>query len=118
MIQTPELVQNYYSSPFKYDGYSYVWDDHNNMCLMTMSHNQTVHNFMGILVDIMNGKDFKIHPEKTFSIKNGEVLLGDRVLFIVRGWGRLQYIKDENPELIQDTFGQWVVDLLNDSIEK
>jgi hypothetical protein len=32
---------------------------------------------------------------------------------IVRGWGRLQYIKTDRPEDIQDEFGQWVVDTLN-----
>lgn len=119
MIQTPELVLNYYSLPFKYDGYSYVWDGNSNMCLMTVSNSKNINEFMEVLVRIMNGERVNIHPAYPFYIENGVVYVGagNQKLLLIRGWGRLQYIKDENPELIQDTFGQWVVDILNDNIE-
>jgi hypothetical protein len=67
------------------------------------------------LVDVLNGvKDVKFNSENhTFSIKNGEIFSDDIKFMIVRGWGRLQYIKTDKPEDIQDEFGQWVVDTLN-----
>ena len=117
MIQTPELVLKHYSLPFKYSGYSYVWDSDSHMCLMSVSNATNIDDFMNVLVRIMNGESIKIHPKEKFTLKEGEIFLGELKLIIIRGWGRLQYITEDDPATIQDTFSQWVVDVLNDNIE-
>jgi len=68
-----------------------------------------------VLIQILNGEkglefNFK---NLLFSIKDGEIFYGDRKIILVKGWGRLQYIKTDDPGLIQDTFGEWVVNTLN-----
>jgi len=117
MVQVPDLVKKYYKFPLKADGYRrYVFDQDNNMCLM----------FEGIsddsidkMIKAFNGKDIHGTQNHVFTLKGGEIYSDkrpDRPCIIIRGWGRLQYIKDDNatPEVIQDTFGQYIVDVLND----
>ena len=110
-VKIPELVSKYYSFPFKYDGYSYIWDNDHNMCLMKVHGDD---NFINSLVDNLNGTQSQLSKEKEeFIIKDGKISTNEKTVLIIRGWGRLQYITEDKPELIQDTFGQWIVDVLN-----
>ena len=119
MIPIPELVKKYYEFPFNYDGWCYVWDSAHHMCLMKVESGLTDNNIQKF-VDILNGtydKPFNINGY-TFSIKDGKIFVDDKPFLIVRGWGRLQYVKDDNPAAIQDAFGQWVVDCLTNATTK
>ena len=107
-----ELVKKYYKFPFAQYS-SYIFDSEQNMCLMYTAKidNESKSRFLSVL----NGERGIVFNsnKKAFSILNGVILFGYLEFMIVRGWGRLQYIKTDDPELIQDTFGQWVVDTLN-----
>ena len=108
-----ELVKKYYKFPLTQFS-SYIFDADNNMCLMYISHGISQESEQRLL-DVLNGVEGVVfNSEKhIFSIKNGKIFSDDIEFMIVRGWGRLQYIKTDKPEDIQDEFGQWVVDTLN-----
>jgi hypothetical protein len=108
-MKTPELVTKYFSFPFVYDDSCYIWDDKHNMC-MTKVHGDD--EFFNLVVGLLNGTESR-HPQKEFIFKDGKISTDGKTVLIIRGWGRLQYIEEDNPELIQDTFGQWVTDMLN-----
>lgn len=107
-----KLVKKYYKFPLNQFG-SYIFDSDNNMCLMHIVDIDVESRKR--LIDVLNGiKDIKFNSENhTFSIKNGEIFSDGIKFMVVRGWGRLKYIKTDKPEEIQDEFGQWVVDTLN-----
>lgn len=109
MIKTPELVKKYYRIPYKILG-GYVWNIDNNVTLQAPFFNST---YLDLVTNRLNGIYKPLIGEHNFTIKDGDIYDNDIKVLIVRGWGRLQYIKTDKPELIQDTFGQYVVDLLN-----
>lgn len=108
-----ELVEKYYKFPLQQFS-SYIFDADNNMSLMYISNGISQESKQRLL-NVLNGVEGVIfNSEKhIFSIKNGEIFSDDNKFMIVRGWGRLKYIKTDKPEKIQDEFGQWVVDTLN-----
>jgi len=108
-----DLVKKYYKFPLSQFS-SYILDANNNMCLMYISCGIDKESKQRFL-DVLNGiKGIVFNSEKhVFSIKNGDIFSDDNKFMIVRGWGRLQYIKTDKPEKIQDEFGQWVIDTLN-----
>ncbi len=65
------------------------------------------------LIDQLYKKPFKYDRESqmVFDAKNAHVADIDQDGVSIRGWGRIQ--KLENPELIQDAFGELVTHLLN-----
>ena len=107
-----KLVKKYYKFPLTQFS-SYIFDYDNNMCLMFTRgiSEESKKRF----VDVLNGiKDIKFNPDnRIFTIKGGEIYADKIKVIIVRGWGRLKYVKTDKPEKIQDEFGQWVVDTLN-----
>ena len=108
-----ELVKKYYKFPL--EGFnSYIFDADDHMSLMYISNGISQESKQRLL-DVLNGVEGVVfNSEKhKFSIKNGKIFSDDIEFMIVRGWGRLQYIKTDKPEDIQDEFGQWVVDTLN-----
>ena len=107
-----KLVEKYYKFPLAQFS-SYINDSDNNMCLMYTANVDK--DSRSRFLSVLNGESGIVFNSKkeTFSIVNGEIFFGDIKFMIVRGWGRLQYIKTDKPELIQYTFGQWVVDTLN-----
>lgn len=107
-----EFLSKYYKMPF-IDIDPYIYDSESHMCLMWIGNVDDAS--QKLLINILNGEKGVEFNSKNllFSIKDGEIFYGERKIILVRGWGRLQYIKTDDPGLIQDTFGQWVVDKLN-----
>lgn len=108
-----KLVEKYYKFPLTQTS-SYIFDSDNNMCAMYCTHGIDKES-QKILLEILNGKkDIKFNSSKQlFSIKEGYIFYGEKKFMLIRGWGRLQYIKTDDPATIQDAFGQWIVDTLN-----
>ena len=108
-----ELVQKYYKFPLQQFS-SYIFDADNKMCSMYIINGINQESKQRLL-DVLNGVKGVIFNSEghIFSIKNGEIFSDDIKFMIIRGWGRLQYIKSDNPEKIQDEFGRWIVDTLN-----
>lgn len=109
MVKTPELVKKYYRIPYRVIG-NYVWDIDNNVVLQAPYFNSP---YLDLINKRLNGIFVPLIDDHNFTIKNEEIYDNANKVLVVRGWGRLQYIKTDEPELIQDTFGQYVVDLLN-----
>src|ERR1035437_1957727 len=108
-----EFLSKYYTLPFT-NSDPYIYDTDYHMCLMYCT-SKIPQEAQNRLLKVLNGeKDIDFNKSKQLStIKAGEIFYGDRMILIVRGWGRLQYIKTDDPGLIQDICGQWVVDTLN-----
>lgn len=115
MIPIPELVNQYYKPPYKFDGYSYIWDANGEMCFMLAQNNADIINTIveKLLNALNNEEEFK--SDAVFKLEHGEVFInGDVKLFIIRGWGRLSSKLSETlAAKVQDTFAQYIVDVLN-----
>lgn len=109
-IETPELVKKYFKRPFRYDGQTYIWDANNNMCL-DHPHNAPK-SFFVVLVKILNGKNIPLKFNSNIVLADGDFIYNNEPILRVRGWGRLQQIKTDDPVIIQDTFAKWVLDLI------
>lgn len=109
IVKTPDLVKKYYRAPYRILG-NYIWDIDNNMVIQAPFYNSS---YLDLITNRLNGIFKPLVGEHNFTIKNGDVYDGDNKVLTIRSWGRLQYIKSDEPKLIQDTFGQYVVNLLN-----
>jgi hypothetical protein len=69
------------------------------------------------LVKILNGEPVELPEDLKFTFEDGDILANRQSVIIIRGWGRLQQIKEDDPATVQDTFGQYVTDLLNESVK-
>lgn len=115
---TPELVAKYYKFPFSTDGYAlYLWDDAHHMCAMCSLENRESRMLMKKLVQILNGEKLETFNsgQLPFTLWEGEIQANGRCQIIIREWGRLSYIKEDDPETIQNTFAQYLTELLNEA---
>lgn len=116
MIKTPDLVTKHYTLPFRTDQDGvFIWDFMNYACLQCTGYSYNHMPLINRLVKILNGEPVELPEDLKFTFEDGDILANRQSVIIIRGWGRLQQIKEDDPATVQDTFGQYVTDLLNES---
>jgi len=118
MIKTPDLVTKHYTLPFRTDQDGvFIWDFMNYACLQCTGYSYNHMPLINRLVKILNGEPVELPDNLKFTFEDGDILTNRQSVIIIRGWGRLQQIKEDDPATVQDTFGQYVTDLLNESVK-
>lgn len=123
IIPVPNLVSKYYKAPFINNGDIYIYDSNYSMCamidVMDFKGMKAKINTLNCIIGFLNNTStlpLNQYPTKPFTLTNGEIKQDGKVILIIRGWGRLSHITEDKPELIQDTFAKYVLDVLNNTV--
>jgi hypothetical protein len=74
------------------------------------------------IIDIINGNDKKMQNDFKFKYDSGTIFLNDKPFIWIRSWGRLTGtggglgLSGEKATQIQDSFGNYIVETLNNSV--
>lgn len=123
------MYKEYYKQPYELKfGYTKVWTADNNMAFDFVpkmiepdAYEMSLEDKQGLL-DIINGTDKKISNNFKFRYECGTIFLNDKPFIWIRSWGRLTStggglgLSTEKATEIQDSFGNYIVERLNNSV--
>jgi len=129
------MFKKYFKLPLQFSyGFTKVSTDDNNMAFDFVSSWLKIENGFnltdsqkGLIVEIINGEDFKLPKELSFTIDgeaNVHLLQNGKdkgIILFIRSWGRLTGtggglgLSEDKAIEIQDSFGEYIIEKLNKS---
>lgn len=123
------MYNEYFKKPYEFKfGYTKVWTANNEMAFDFVpkmiepdAYEMSLEDKQG-LIDVINGSDKKISNDFKFKYQNGTIYLNDKPFIWIRSWGRLTGtggglgLSAEKATEIQDSFANYIVERLNNSV--
>lgn len=99
----------------KEDDFHWVWDNEDNFVFQFEINDDR---FQNNVLEILNGERKPLNNKNIFSHKEGLIMLEDKPVITIRGWGNLtgsgaHKLSGDNAANIQDTFAEYIIETLN-----